>query len=162
MVLNKRTKVSRHRGTNSHGWGHKKKHRGAGHRGGVGMAGSGARGDTLKPTILTKFGKGYFGKRGFSSLAAKKRSVLSLSYIQENFDGLVKKGLIIKEKEKFVFDTTLAYDKVLGNKELDKPLTLIVKEISQNAKNSVEKAKGEVIIKENTKVKKESSINKSD
>ena len=53
------------RGTSSHGWGSKKKHRGAGHRGGKGMAGSGKRADQKKPTILNLYGNDYYGKKGF-------------------------------------------------------------------------------------------------
>ena len=73
MLKQKRTKVSRHRGSSSHSGGHKKKRRGAGHRGGVGNAGTGARGDSKKPSILTTVGKSYYGKRGFNSIHAKIR-----------------------------------------------------------------------------------------
>ena len=45
MTHNKRKKNSRQRGEWTHGWGAKKKHRGAGHRGGRGNAGSGKRGE---------------------------------------------------------------------------------------------------------------------
>ena len=48
MVTNKRSKDTRQRGSNTHGWGAMKKHRGAGHRGGRGNAGTGKRGDAKK------------------------------------------------------------------------------------------------------------------
>ncbi|MBI4149411.1 uL15 family ribosomal protein [Candidatus Woesearchaeota archaeon] len=51
MTINKRKKNSRLRGSWTHGWGAKKKHRGAGHRGGRGRAGTGKRADTIKPSI---------------------------------------------------------------------------------------------------------------
>lgn len=60
MSVKKRTKVSRHHGTHTHGRGAKKKARGSGHRGGVGMAGTGKRGDQKK-TLILKI-KNYFGK----------------------------------------------------------------------------------------------------
>ena len=44
-----------------------KKRRGAGNRGGRGMAGSGKRADQKKPTILKLYGSSYFGKRGEKS-----------------------------------------------------------------------------------------------
>ncbi len=47
-------KNKRQRGLSSHGWGHKKKHRGAGNRGGKGMAGTGKRADTKKPSIINE------------------------------------------------------------------------------------------------------------
>ena len=56
MVLNKRKKNSRMRGNTTHGYGSMKKNRGAGNRGGRGMAGSGKRADQKKPTILKLYG----------------------------------------------------------------------------------------------------------
>ena len=52
MTVNRRKKVVKQRGSHTHGWGSKKKHRGAGNRGGRGMAGSGKRADQRKPSIL--------------------------------------------------------------------------------------------------------------
>ena len=66
MPVHKRKKVTKQRGSKTHGWGSMKKHRGAGNRGGRGKAGTGKRADTKKPTIINLFGaKGYFGKKGF-------------------------------------------------------------------------------------------------
>ena len=62
MTINKRKKNSRQRGSWTHGWGSKKKHRGAGHRGGKGNAGTGKKGDAKKPKIWKN--KKYFGKYG--------------------------------------------------------------------------------------------------
>ena len=70
MVINKRKKNSRQRGSWTHGWGEKKKHRGAGHRGGRGRAGTGKKGDAKKPSVWknTK----YFGKFGFKKKNVKE------------------------------------------------------------------------------------------
>ena len=54
----KEKKVRKMRGSRSHGHGDKKK-RGAGQRGGRGIAGTGKRGDSKKPSINVK---NYFGK----------------------------------------------------------------------------------------------------
>lgn len=166
MLKQKRSKVSRMRGTNSHGWGHKKKHRGKGHRGGVGLSGTGARGDVKKSAVLSNAkkivqiisaqkgvkmssikysGKDYFGKRGFHSIHKKTNNVLSISYIEENFDSLVEEGFIVKDGANFVFDTTaIGYDKILGRGNFSKKLTLICNEISANAKAKIESAGGKV------------------
>lgn len=129
------------RGTSSHGWGHKKKHRGAGHRGGIGNAGTGARGDSKKPSILTKIGQSYYGKRGFHSIHSKKNNVLSLAFIENNYDALVESGAIVKD----VLDTTkMKIDKVLGRGKLSHKLKVICNEISANAKAQVEAAGGSV------------------
>ena len=63
MTVNKRTKSSRDRGSKTHGCGSMKKRRGAGNRGGRGMAGTGKRADQNKPSIWKN--KKYFGKYGF-------------------------------------------------------------------------------------------------
>jgi large subunit ribosomal protein L15 len=147
MFKFKKSKTKKMRGSNSHGWGHKKKHRGSGHRGGVGMAGTGDRADTKKPTILTKFGKSYFGKKGFTSILKKKNNVLSLSYIENNFDNMVERGEIVKEGDKYVFDASLLkVDKILGKGNFTKKLTIITKEISESAKQRVLDVGGEVIL----------------
>src|SRR3989338_2045713 len=61
MPANKQKKVVRYRGSHTHGGGAKKKRRGAGNRGGRGMAGSGKRAGQIKPTILTTFGNSIIG-----------------------------------------------------------------------------------------------------
>lgn len=147
MLGNKRAKTTRMRGSSSHGGGHKKKRRGSGHRGGFGMAGSGARGDQKKSMILTKYGKSYFGKRGFKSLDAKSNVVLSLTYLENNFDKLVGAGIIVKEGTNYVFDSTAyKYDKILGNGLFSKKMTIICKEISQTARAKVEGAGGKIVL----------------
>ena len=171
MLKTKKSKVSKMRGTSSHGWGHKKKHRGAGHRGGKGLAGTGARGDSQKSSILTKsksilqkmaavkgtkmsklvLGKAYYGKKGFNSIHARKTDVLSLNHIEGNFDTMVEKGMIVKEKTEFVFDSTaFKYDKILGKGNFSKKITIICKEISDSAKQKVEDAGGKVITTSNS------------
>lgn len=151
MLKHKKSKVKTQRGTSSHGWGHKKKHRGAGNRGGKGMAGTGARGDAKKPSILTTIGKSYYGKRGFSSIHAKKVEVLSLTYVENHFDELVEKGFIVDG----TLDTKLMkINKVLGRGKISHKLNVICEEISANAKASVEAAGGSVKV---TKVAKTES-----
>ena len=162
MFKTKSSKVSKQRGTNSHGWGHKKKHRGAGHRGGKGLAGTGARGDSRKSAILSKaksvintiaaqkgvkasqikrIGNKYFGKFGFTALNKKSAKTLSLSYIEDNYDMMVEAKMI----EKDVFDSTkYKIDKIIGRSKFTKKLTIICNEISANAKLQIESAGGKV------------------
>ncbi len=145
MLKQKRSKVSRMRGSNSHGWGHKKKHRGSGHRGGVGLAGTGRGADAKKPTILTTFGSSYFGKKGFKSISKESLNLISLKYIEDHFEKLVEEGKIIKEKSDFVMDTNaLGYDKVLGTGKLTKKLKVVCREISESAKEKIEAVGGKV------------------
>ncbi len=53
------------RAKTTHGYGSMKKNRGAGNRGGRGLAGTGKRGDANKQTYQAN--KKYFGKHGFTS-----------------------------------------------------------------------------------------------
>lgn len=61
-MISKRKKSSRFRGSHTHGRGFKKKARGSGHRGGVGMAGTGKRADQKK-TLILNLPEKYFGKK---------------------------------------------------------------------------------------------------
>lgn len=166
MLKQKRTKVSRMRGSNSHGWGAKKKHRGKGHRGGVGLSGTGARGDARKSAVLSNSkkivqiisaqkgvkmssikysGSDYFGKRGFHSIHKKGNKVFSISYLEENFDALLQEGFVVKEGSNFVFDSTiLGYNKILGKGKFTKKVTVICNQISSNAKAQIEAIGGKV------------------
>ncbi|MFP4401659.1 MAG: uL15 family ribosomal protein [Candidatus Nanoarchaeia archaeon] len=165
MLKKQRKKSQTMRGTNSHGWGHKKKHRGSGNRGGFGLAGTGARGDSKKLSVLTeskklknligaqrgvksskiKLGRDYFGKKGFTSIYKKSQKTLSLSYIETQFSSLEESGAVSKEKDSYIINCkTLGVEKVLGSAKLSRKLTIIVNEISQGAKACVEEAGGKV------------------
>ena len=54
MVFKSRSKVQKQRGKRTHGWGHGKKHRGAGNRGGRGKAGLGKRSSKENLTIISR------------------------------------------------------------------------------------------------------------
>lgn len=165
MLRKQRKKSQSQRGTNSHGWGHKKKHRGSGHRGGFGLAGTGARGDVKKSAVLNnsksvrkiiaaqkgvkiskvKLGRSYFGKRGFTSIYKSTQKTLSVSYIETQYDSLVKAGAIAEDKKEIVFNATeYGIDKILGKAKLSRKLTVIVPAISESAKKSIEEVGGKV------------------
>ena len=169
MLGKKTTKTQRQRGNSSHGWGHKKKHRGAGHRGGKGLSGTGARGDAKKPSVLNNssklkqliaaqkgvkassvvLGKAYYAKRGFNSKSKIIAKTFSLRFLEENFDKMKSQGLIVEEKGENIFDTViLGYDKVLGKSPISHKITLICGTISASAKARVEEAGGKVIVSE--------------
>lgn len=152
MFSKKKSKVKKMRGSSSHGWGHKKKHRGAGNRGGKGNAGTGARGDSKKSSILVKFGSKYFGKRGFNALKKKETKVLSIRDIEENFDKMVDSGFIEKKGTTFTLDLTKTkYEKILGRSKFSKKLDVKCEQISASAKVNIEKAGGKVEVLGETK-----------
>jgi len=65
--MSKRKKVVKMRGSKTHGYGSKKKHRGAGSRGGRGFAGSFKH----KKIFLRKYHPGHYQKKKFKSLRDK-------------------------------------------------------------------------------------------
>ena len=134
----KRKKSGRHMGTRTHTHGAMK--RGSGHRGGVGMAGSGKRADHKKSLILVKFKK-YFGKQGETSKGTERRKLktINLREISQNFDSLMKKfgkgsELILKNY------------KILGEGELKEKITIKAHAVTTKAKEKIEKAGGKVIL----------------
>lgn len=126
-----RKKKERFRGKTTHGHGSRKKARGAGNRGGRGMAGSGKRADQKKTKVL-KENKEYFGKRGFVS---KKKKIKAIN--------LVDVGKYVKDKE--INLKEIGYDKLLG-KGNGLNVKIIVKKASEKAIEKMKKSGGEVIL----------------
>lgn len=147
MTINKRKKNSRQRGSKTHGWGSMKKHRGAGHRGGRGMAGSGKRADHKKQLILKIFGTEYFGKHGFTSHKPKiKVKAINISYLEDKFNQLLKQGLIKQEKDICQIDLSkLKFNKLLAAGKPTKKYKILTKFFSKSAKEKIEKAGGEIV-----------------
>ncbi len=146
MVVNKRSRRSRARGSWTHGWGEKKKHRGSGNRGGTGMAGTGKRADSKKPSIW-KYD--YFGKHGFVPKGVKREvNAINIAFVQRNIDSLVSKGLAKEEKGVYNIDLEkLGYNKLLGSGAIKKRFRITTDFASKKAIESVKSAGGEVILK---------------
>jgi len=128
-----RKKTNKLRGSKTHGWGSKKKHRGAGSRGGVGRAG------------ITKHMKLHFkkkgiqvGKRGHTSMRKKglraRIKSINLRGLEKLAEG--KKEIILRE---------FGYDKVIGTGNISTPLRVIAKSFSARAIEKIEAAKGEAV-----------------
>ena len=129
----KRKKNSRQKGSRTHGWG-TKKHRGAGNRGGRGMAGSGKRADQRKPTIIKEYGlENYFGRHGF------KRPQKSIKKIKTINVG------DIKSSEKEINLHEQGYTKLLGKGTISKGYIIKIKSFSKKAKEKIEKSGGQII-----------------
>ncbi len=126
--MKKRKKVVKLRGSKTHGWGSKKKHRGGGSRGGRGMAGAAKH----KRLLLWKQGRD-IGKRGFKSLSQRdlKKGVKAI-----NLKDIGK--LMGKEKE--IDLSKSGYDKVLATGNIVKGLTIKAKSFSKKAAEKIQKA----------------------
>ncbi len=126
------------RGLSSHGWGSKKKHRGKGSRGGKGMAGTGKRADTKKPTIINMYGNTYFGRHGFVVPGAKKYDPINLRDLNILVESKSLKGEINLKDYGFA--------KLLATGEIRNPLKIIVGRASERAIEKVKNAGGSVSV----------------
>ena len=143
-MINKRKKFSRYRGSHTHGGGAKKKRRGAGHRGGRGMAGSGKRADQKKISILKLYGNEYFGKHGFNrpQKTIKIVKTININEIEKNLDSYLSKNLIKKENDYFLINLkNIGIDKLLGTGNIDNKYKIIGK-VSKKAKIKIEEKGG--------------------
>ncbi len=144
MVVYKRKKDTRQRGSHTHGWGSMKKHRGAGSRGGRGMAGTGKKGDVKKPSIWKN--KKYFGKHGFKKKGAVKINAINLNYFEQKAEKLLEDKLITKEGDKYIIDAgKLGFNKILGYVKLTKKFKITADSFSKDAAEKIKAAGGEAI-----------------
>ncbi|VVB83589.1 50S ribosomal protein L15 [uncultured archaeon] len=127
------------RGAGSCGWGARKKHKKAGHRGGVGMSGTGKRADQKKTLVIKLYGNDYFGKQGVTSRGTErdKRKRISLMTIERNLETFGKKS---GDK----WEINLEDYKILGNEKVKNKLFIKAKEASKSAIESVKSAGGEI------------------
>ena len=143
MTVNKRKKVSRYRGSMTHGGGSKKKRRGAGNRGGKGMAGSGKRADSKKPSLWKQK---YFGKYGFVSKNVRKINAINIGYLEENINKLPQ-DIVSKENEFFSVDLEkLGFNKLLSGGKVTNKYKVKVPYASKKAIEKIKNNGGEVIL----------------
>ena len=143
MTARRKTKVKKLRGSRTHKWGAKKRHRKSGSRGGVGKAGSGKRAHHKRFLYSREAGGQYLGKKGFHSLRRKKVRAINLEFLNKNFDKLA-----VKEGDSFVIDCSkLGFNKILaqGSIEVKKKIKIICKDISKNAEEKIKKSGGEFV-----------------
>jgi large subunit ribosomal protein L15 len=145
MTINKRKKNSRQRGSWTHGWGAKKKHRGAGSRGGRGLAGSGKRGDAKKTLYWQD--ANYFGKRGFVSANKTEEKTINLSHLNTILDTLVQKRKAQFQNGIFIINLDeLGYTKLLGAGNVTKKMQITVNNASRSVEEKVSKNGGSLTL----------------
>jgi len=144
MII-KRKKATRYRGSQTHGGGSKKKRRGAGNRGGRGMAGSGKRADQKKPTILKLYGSSYFGKKGFTSKIKKDIKSINIQTIENRLYSWLKKGILKKQDEIININLKgLGYDKLLSKGKIKNKFNIEVEYASEKAIEKIQKSGGKI------------------
>lgn len=144
-MINRRKKNVKFRGSKTHGYGSMKKHRGAGSRGGKGMAGTGKRGDVKKPSILKD--KKYFGKYGFTTKRRKFIISVNVNYLELSCNSLLNKGKFIKTDDFIKVDLTkLGVDKLIAKGKATKKYNVFCKFATPKAIKAIEEAGGKVTI----------------
>ena len=133
MAEKKRKNVGM-RGSRTHGYGSHKKHRGAGSRGGRGMAGA----KRHMKTWFIKNNPGHLGKRGFKSLEQRKmkRGVKAINVRDLESLAAGKKELDMGK---------LGYDKVIGGGTIKVALSVKAGYFTPKAREKIEQAKGKAI-----------------
>jgi large subunit ribosomal protein L15 len=138
IKIKKKKKAVRLRGKTTHGHGARKKWKKSGHKGGVGMAGTGKRADHKKTLINKLYGNKYFGKKGITSKKTErdKRKRINVGDIERN---------IGKYKVVDGWLDLLDY-KVLGKGKLIKKIKIKALSVSDSAKKKIEEVGGEIEI----------------
>ena len=146
----------RQRGHKTHGWGSKKKHRGAGNRGGRGNAGSGKRGDQKKPSYWNnlktmkagqKRGQDYFGKFGFGMNADKSGIAITVRDLDTRMHTFVADKKATEKGGVYTIDLTKAgIAKLLGTGQVTKKLNVTVIYATASAIEKIKAAGGSVTV----------------
>lgn len=126
-------KKNKQRGSMTHGWGSKKKHRGAGSRGGVGRAG------------ITKHMKLHFKKKGISVGARGYKSMRHKGIKPRVRSVNIRELAKLAGGRKEIILREFGYDKVIGAGNISFPLKVMAKGFSAKAVEKIEAAKGQAL-----------------
>jgi large subunit ribosomal protein L15 len=144
MVQRRKKKSVKFRGSKTHGYGSMKKHRGAGHRGGRGNAGSGKRSDAKKPSLW----KNHVGgkdpaKTGFHSFTRVEHKTINIGHLASIADRLVAdRKAAVTQGAVVVNLREMGIDKLLGSGKVARKLKVSVAIASPGAKKKIEAAGG--------------------
>lgn len=145
MVVRKRSKLSRLRGSHTHGWGNKKKHRGAGHRGGRGNAGRGKHADHRRPSYAVK--RIFLGHKGFFPHGQRgHENGIDIEFLAQHIGQFVQQGVVEKKSDVYIVNLEkLGYRKVLGSGTISVKMKITADSFSQKAEEKIKGAGGEVV-----------------
>jgi len=142
MTVKRRKKSTRQ--VRKFGWGHKKKHRGKGSRGGVGRAGL-HKHHFVYAITKDLFDKGSLTGSGFKRHASlqKKSGSINVSQLEESIPKLLEAKLAEKSGSLILIDCEkIGVQKVLGSGRLTTPMHVKARGFSESAKAKIEKAGG--------------------
>ncbi|MBT4651334.1 50S ribosomal protein L15 [Candidatus Woesearchaeota archaeon] len=155
MVTTKNKKVTKYRAHTTHGGGHRKKRRGAGNRGGRGMAGSGKRACQKKQKHRKSF-----GGKGFHSHCPRTIKSIHLGDLTKLIIKTSDSEAIQKKGDIYQVDLLkLGYQKLIGTGSTSLKLEVNVSAFTKKAEEKIAAAGGKIVYSKNeaVKVKTESS-----
>lgn len=140
----KRKKTRKQRGTRTYGWGAGKKHRGAGSRGGKGMASTGKRAKSRKQAITSI--KKYFGKHGFTTKRRRFVTSANIDYLESKGEYLLNNNKAEEKDGYFVIDLrNIGVDKLLSKGKPTRKYKITCVTATKRAIDAVKAAGGEVV-----------------
>ena len=152
MVIKKRKKNTRQRGSRTHGWG--LVHRNSGQRGGAGNAGRGKKAHSNKPTNwLDKDNPRYFGKHGFIHHGAPTPDiVINIKDIENRLQTWIAEKKATQNGTTYEINLTqLSYTKLLSSGTATKKLKITITTATETAIKKIVAAGGNVILPEKKK-----------
>lgn len=133
---------SKKKKSGSHGYGSRKKNRGAGNRGGRGNAGSGKKGQSQK---MIEEGVQKMGEHGFTSRQPEQNGI-NLKDIDQRIEEFVEEGVAEEEDGEYVFHADEAgYDKILGGGKIYKDIEIRAENFSDSAERKIEESEAEAV-----------------
>lgn len=151
MTIKKRKKVTRQRGSRTHGWG--LVHRNSGQRGGAGNASRGKKAHAKKPSNWKdKENPTYFGKFGFKQKGPVQEDItITIKDLEDRTPRLItEKKATVKEAGYTIDLEKLGYTKLLSTGKATKKYTLTIARATPNAIKKITAAGGTVTTKETT------------
>lgn len=142
-MAHKDRKIQKSRGTRNCGWGNTQKHRGAGSRGGRGMAGS----KKQKWSYVSKYMPEHFGRSGFKmpQKMISEDATINVGQLDCQIESYVSKGAAQLKDKKYSIDLKAAgYDKLLGSGRVKHAIDVKVGKSSKSAIGKIEGAGGKV------------------
>ncbi|MBI2172687.1 MAG: uL15 family ribosomal protein [Candidatus Aenigmarchaeota archaeon] len=147
MSVRFRKKITRQRGSSTHGWGSKKKHRGGGSLGGRGMSGY----HKHKFSFVVSKDPEHFGYKGFTSIEKKDKTIniddmkrlMNKSAIPSGSQKISSSAELMKDGA--VDLVSMGYGKLLSRGKIDKAVTVRVRKFSAKAKEKIEAAGGNIV-----------------
>jgi len=138
-------KITSKRGTRNCGWGNTQKHRGAGSRGGRGMAG----GYKHKWSYVSKYMPDHFGRYGFKMPLKMIHEDITINVgdIESRIGSFISEGKAqLKDNIYHIDLSAMGFDKLLASGKVTKAYEIKVEKSSAPAVEKIKKAGGNVVL----------------